>query len=401
MNVKNRVCVLSLNSGSSSLKFALYRMSTVEKLLLSGVISDINLKTYKFFAKDGNGQLLINEHLNKLNRQGCIEKLFDWLDEHGIIKQINAVGHRIVHGGVKYRQPHLITPDLISDLNRLILLAPEHLPQELGVIKAIYERYPNLKQIACFDTAFHRTMPRIAQLYALPRKVYDESGIRYGFHGLSYEYIMQELRNENYTEIKNSRIIIAHLGNGASMTAIKDGKSIDTTMGFSPTGGLMMGTRSGDLDPGILLYLTNEKSLSPSQISQMVNHQAGLLGVSEISSNMKVLLEKERYDHRAAEAVDLFCYQAKKHLGSLAAMLGGLDMLVFTGGIGENAPSVRQRICENMSILGIQLDSLRNNSNKPVISAVDSSVTIRVMKTNEELMIARHTHHLVQGMYNS
>ena len=185
------------------------------------------------------------------------------------------------------------------------------------------------------------------------------------------------------------------------MTAIKDGKSIDTTMGFSPTGGLMMGTRSGDLDPGILLYLTNEKSLSPSQISQMVNHQAGLLGVSEISSNMKVLLEKERYDHRAAEAVDLFCYQAKKHLGSLAAMLGGLDMLVFTGGIGENAPSVRQRICENMSILGIQLDSLRNNSNKPVISAVDSSVTIRVMKTNEELMIARHTHHLVQGMYNS
>jgi acetate kinase len=274
-------------------------------------------------------------------------------------------------------------------LNEFVLFAPEHLPQELKVIKTVIERCPNLKQVACFDTSFHRTMPRIAQLYALPKPFYNEGVIRYGFHGLSYEYIIEELGRENYA-IEENQIIIAHLGNGASMAAVKDGKSFDTTMGFSPAGGLMMSTRSGDLDPGILLYLLNEKSLSPSEISQMVNHQSGLLGVSEISSNMKVLLEKEIDSHQAAEAVEHFCYQAKKYLGSLAAVLGKLDMLVFTGGIGENAPSVRQRICGDMSFLGIKLDPTCNNSNTPIISAADSSVMVKVMKTNEELMIARH-----------
>ena len=274
-------------------------------------------------------------------------------------------------------------------MNELVLFAPEHLPQELEVIKTVTERYSNLKQVACFDTAFHRTMPRLAQIYALPRSVGDHGGIRYGFHGLSYEYIIGELINERDFHIEGSRIIIAHLGNGASMAAIKDGKSVDTTMGFSPAGGLIMSTRSGDLDPGIILYLLSEESLSSSQVSQMVNHQAGLLGVSEISSDMKELLEKEN-NPNAIQAIELFCYQAKKYLGSLSAVLGGVDMLVFTGGIGENAPSIRQRICKDMSFLGIRLDLIRNNSNAPVISTADSPVTIRVMKTNEELMIARH-----------
>jgi acetate kinase len=400
MNKENSHCILSVNSGSSSLKFALYHIGREEKLLFSGIISDINLTTNNFHIRNDAGQTMINQSLNKLDHQDCITKLFDWLESHGYVKQIDVVGHRIVHGGLKYTQPHLITSDLISDLNELVLFAPEHLPQELNVIKTVNKRCPNLKQVACFDTAFHRNMPRIAQLYALPRSFYNEGGIRYGFHGLSYEYIIEELRKES-CDLEKSRIIIAHLGNGASMAAVKDGKSIDTTMGFSPTGGLMMSTRSGDLDPGILLYLANKKSLSPSQISQIVNHQAGLLGVSEISSDMKVLLEKEIDNRQAAEAVDLFCYQAKKHLGSLVAVLGKVDMLVFTGGIGENAPSVRQRICKDMSSLGIQLDSISNNSNEPIISTADSPVVVRVMKTNEELMIARHSCKCIQEMKNS
>lgn len=400
MNSEKTLCILSVNSGSSSLKFALYRMGKDEKLLFSGIISDINLTTNNFLVKDGNGQALVNRSLNKLDHQDCIKELFDWFESQDYLKQIDAIGHRIVHGGSKYTQQYLITSDLISDLDEFVLFAPEHLPQEIKVIKTIGKRLPNLKQIACFDTAFHHNMPRIAQLYALPRPFYNEGVIRYGFHGLSYEYITEKLRNENYNEFEKSRIIIAHLGNGASMAAVKDGKSVDTTMGFSPTGGMMMGTRSGDLDPGILLYLINEKLLSPSQISQMVNHQSGLLGVSEISSNMKLLLEKEVGNHHAAEAVELFCYQAKKYLGSLVAVLGKLDMLIFTGGIGENAPSVRQRICEDMSFLGIKLDSICNNSSAPIISSADSLVIVRVMKTNEELMIARHTLRCVQEMGN-
>jgi acetate kinase len=392
--------VLSVNSGSSSLKFALYDIGKEEKLLFSGAISDISLTTGNFHIKNNSGRTMVNQNLKKLDHQDCITKLFDWLESQGYVKQIDVIGHRIVHGGLKYIQPHLITSDLVSDLNKLVLFAPEHLPQELEIIKTVSKRYPNLKQVACFDTAFHRTMPRLAQIYALPKSIGDQGGIRYGFHGLSYEYIIGELINERDFDIGGSRIIIAHLGNGASMVAIKDGKSIDTTMGFSPAGGLMMSTRSGDLDPGILLYLLNEKSLSPSKISQIVNHQSGLLGVSEISSNMKVLLERELDNPQAAEAVGLFCYLAKKCLGSLVAVLGKVDMLVFTGGIGENAPSVRQRICGDMSFLGIKLDTARNSSNAPIISTADSLVVVRVMKTNEELMIARHSRKCVQEMKN-
>ncbi len=399
MNSKKTPCILSVNSGSSSLKFALYNIAKQEKLLFSGIISDINLTTNNFYIKNNTDQTIINQSLNKLNHQDCITKLFDWLESQGYVKQIDVIGHRIVYGGVKYTRPHLITSDLINDLNEFVLFAPEHLPQELKVIETVSDRFPDLQQVACFDTAFHHNMPRIAHLYALPRSLYNEGGIRYGFHGLSYEYIIEELKGENY-DLKESRIIIAHLGNGASMAAVKDGRSIDTTMGFSPTGGLMMGTRSGDLDPGILLYLLNVKSLSPSQVGRMVNHEAGLWGVSEISSDMKVLLEKEADDRRAAEAIELFCYQAKKYLGSLAAVLGKVDMLVFTGGIGENAPSVRQRICKDIGSLGIQLDSVCNNSNALVISSADSSVVVRVMKTNEELMIARHASKCVQEAKN-
>ncbi len=397
MKGENALDILSVNSGSSSLKFAFYNMGEHEKLLFSGAFSGISLPEGNLHIKDSNGQTIINQKLTRFGHQDCITKLFDGLKGQGYLEKIEVIGHRIVHGGVKYTQPCLITSDLVNDLDELVLFAPEHLPQQLKVIEAIIKDYPNLKQVACFDTAFHRTMPKIAQMYALPRWVYEEGGIRYGFHGLSYEYIVEELKNENDIDLENKKIIIAHLGNGASMAAIKGGRSIDTTMGFSPAGGLMMSTRSGDLDPGILLYLFNEKNLNSLQVNKIINHQSGLLGVSEISSDMRELLAKESENTDAAEAVDLFCLQAKKHLGAFAGLLGGIDMLVFTGGIGENSAPIRERICRNMEFLGIHMDINLNNTNSFVISADDSPVVVRVMKTNEELMIARHTRKCVQS----
>ena len=274
-------------------------------------------------------------------------------------------------------------------------IAPDHLPQSIQAMQAAVKAYPNLPQVACFDTAFHRHMPRIAQLYPLPRHFADEGVIRYGFHGLSYEYIMQELRAMAPQEAEG-RVLIAHLGNGASMAAVRGGIGIDTTMGFTPAGGLMMGTRTGDLDPGVLLYLLAERGMTPAALNELVNRQAGLLGVSGISADMRDLLERESADGHAAEAVALFCYQAKKYLGALAAVLGGLDTLVFTGGIGEHAASVRLRICEGLEFLGIRIDPRRNEAHAPVISREGSSATVRVMQTDEDLMIARHTRELME-----
>jgi acetate kinase len=250
--------------------------------------------------------------------------------------------------------------------------------------------------VACFDTAFHRHMPRLAQIYPLPRHFQHEGLVRYGFHGLSYEYIMQELRQEAGEEAAGGRVIIAHLGNGASMAAVRYGKSVDTTMGFTPAGGLVMSTRSGDLDPGLLIYLLEEEGMTPSGLNDLVNQQAGLLGVSEISSDMKDLLDKEEQEPHARQAVDLFCYQARKHIGALAAVLGGLDTLIFTAGIGANAPAVRERICHELAFLGIHLDAQRNAANAAIISHEEGPVTVRVMHTDEDLMIARHTFTVIQ-----
>jgi acetate kinase len=388
--------ILTVNSGSSSVKFGLYEMGQDENLLLSGSLERIGLRRGVFKIKDASGKPLMDEEKDYSDHNVALKSLFDWLENHEPGQSIDAVGHRVVHGGPEYNQPHRITLALMNELKELIPLAPDHLPHEIKAIQATGQSYPDLPQVACFDTAFHRHMPRLAQIFALPRHYQHIGLVRYGFHGLSYEYILQELRKEAGNDAANGRLIIAHLGNGASMAAVRNGKSVDTTMGFTPAGGLVMSTRSGDLDPGVLIYLLEEKKLPLSGLNDLVNQQAGLLGVSGISSDMRDLLDKEEGDAHAREAVDLFCYQASKHLGALAAALGGLDTLIFTAGIGENSSIVRQRICQNLSFLGIQLDEELNRVNAPIISSKNQQVCVRVMKTDEDLMIARHTRDLIR-----
>jgi acetate kinase len=387
--------ILTINSGSSSIKFSLYQMGQSESLILSGIIERIGLKPTILKIKDAQGETNLEDNLYLRDHDAAFKALFERLRKNSAVEKIDAVGHRIVHGGIEYSRPQNITPELMRRLNELVPLAPDHLPNEITGIMAINKTYPGLTQVACFDTAFHRQLPLRAKMYPLPRRLFQEGIMRYGFHGLSYEYIMQELMTVAGEKVARGRIIIAHLGSGASMAAVIDGKSMDTTMGFTPTGGLMMGTRSGDLDPGILIYLLDEKGLSPNSLNEMVNTYSGLLGVSGRGSDMKFLLDNETKSSDIAEAIYLFCYQAKKFLGALCTALGGLDTLIFTGGIGENSPVIRKRICDDMTFLNIHLDPIKNESNKPIISSDGVPTTIRVMKTNEELMIARHTNNVV------
>lgn len=300
---------------------------------------------------------------------------------------VKAVGHRVVHG-MKHSEPERITPKLLAELHRITPYDPDHLPREIGLIEALRKRHPKLPQVACFDTAFHRTMPRVAKLLPIPRRYAAKGVERYGFHGLSYAYLMEELGRLD-PAAATGRVILAHLGNGASLAAVRDGKSIDTSMGFTPTAGVMMSTRTGDVDPGLAYYLARTERMTAARFQRLVNHESGLLGVSGISADMRDLLAKEGEDVRAAEAVALFCYQVKKGIGSFAAALGGLDTLVFAGGIGENAPPVRARICDGLSFLGIELHASRNAEAAGVISTGVSRVTVRVIRTDEELMIAR------------
>ena len=314
--------------------------------------------------------------------------LIDWLQEQDGFASVQAVGHRVVHG-MKHTAPELVTQELLDELHRLRPYDPDHLPREIELIEAFRQRHPKLPQVACFDTAFHRTMPRVAKLLPIPRR-FDAKGVqRYGFHGMSYAYLMEELTRLGDPAATKGRVILAHLGNGASLAAVRDGKSIDTSMGFTPTAGLVMSTRSGDLDPGLAPYLARTEQITAKQFYEMVNQQSGLLGVSEISSDMRDLLAQESGDVRAAEAVALFCYQTKKWIGSFAAALGGLDTLVFAGGIGENAPLVRARICDGLGFLGIELNETRNAKSAPLISPDAGRVAVRVIRTDEELMIAR------------
>lgn len=395
MNIADISRILTINSGSSSIKCSLYRIGQEEALLLSGAIERIGLHGGRFRIRDAGGEILVEEHGDLPDHDAALKTLFDWLKLRFPDQVLDAVGHRVVHGGTKYSQPHPITPELLAALEEIVRLAPEHLPHELKAVRAVEHYYPNLKQVACFDTAFHRHMPELAQRFPLPRSLWHEGVLRYGFHGLSYEYIMAKLREEAGGQAADGRIVIAHLGNGASMAAVKDGIGVDTTMGLTPAGGLMMGTRSGDLDPGLLLYLLEEKGRSPATVDYLVNQRSGLIGVSGSSSDMSDLLAREADDPHAAQAVDMFCYQAKKHLAAMAAVLGGLDTLVFTAGIGAYSPAIRRRICQGMEFMGIELDSSRNEANAPVISSDGSPVTVRAMKTDEELMIARHTRKMI------
>ncbi len=388
--------ILTINSGSSSIKLALYRMAKSEALELSGKIDRIGLPGSHFEVKDGDGKVLNRREPSLPDHDAALKVLLDWMEDNHCGDSVDAVGHRVVHGGAEYTRPHSVGPKLLNSLKNLVPLAPGHLPQELKLIEAIGQRYRVLKQVACFDTAFHREMPELAQMYALPGHLQEKGVIRYGFHGLSCEYLILELNRQVGPEAADGRVIIAHLGNGASMTAVRHGRSVDTTMGFTPAGGLVMSTRSGDLDPGVLVYLLEEEGVQVSALNEMVNRNSGLLGVSGISPDMKDLLEKEKEDRHAALAVNLFCYQAKKFLGALAATLGGLDTLVFTAGIGENSPATRWRICEGLEFLGIHLDSQRNQANAEIISREESPCMVRVMHTDEDLMIARHTDRLIR-----
>jgi acetate kinase len=393
---ESAIRILTINSGSSSVKFSLYQMGTEESLQLSGIFGEIGQGNGYFHAKDAGNNLLLELQRNLPDYDAAFKLFFEWFKTRPEGKGLDAVGHRVVHGGSMYLRPEIVDDNLLTELDSLIPLAPDHLPQEISAIKEFRRAFPDLLQVACFDTAFHRSMPNVAQMFALPRELRQAGVTRYGFHGLSYEFILGELSKEAGAEKANGRVIIAHLGNGASMVAAKNRKSMDTTMGFTPAGGLVMSTRSGDLDPGVVLYLLKEKGMDIAAANRMINKQAGLLGVSGLSSDMKTLLDAETSDSRAAEAVELFCYQARKFVGALAAVLGGIDTLIFTGGIGENSPPIRERICKDLEFLGIYIDGDRNSESAPILSRDQSPVTVRVMKTNEELMIARHTYELIR-----
>jgi acetate kinase len=380
--------ILTINGGSSSIKFALYEAVNPLKRGPHGTVDRIGLRGTNLTFQNAVGERPASCPLAAASHKSAANSLLDWLEKQNDFTSVKAVGHRVVHG-MKHTEPEIVTPKLLAELHRISPYDPEHLPSEIELIEVIRQRHPKLPQVACFDTAFHQTMPRVAKLLPIPRS-YNAKGIqRYGFHGLSYSYLMEELTRLGDSSAKKGRVILAHLGNGASLAAVRDGQSIDTSMGFTPTAGLVMSTRSGDLDPGVAPYLARTEKMTTQQFYEMVNHKSGMLGISETSSDMRDLLEHEKTDARAAEAIALFCYQAKKWIGAYAAALGGLDTLVFAGGIGENAPVVRACICDGLDFLGIKLDKSRNAKTAAVISKKSSRVTVRVIRTDEELMIAR------------
>src|SRR5918995_1908221 len=384
--------LLTINTGSSSLKAALYRLreDTTETPELRAEASRIGGRGGGLRLADARGETLEECRDDLPDHIAALDALLSRLRDRGLDRDdLAAVGHRIVHGGDRHREPQRVASELVADLRALVPIDPNHLPQAIAAIEAVDRAYPAVPQVACFDTAFHSRMPRVARIYALPRRVTQAGVVRYGFHGLSCEYVMEQLRTVDRASA-DGRVVIAHLGSGASMTAVRSGVGADTTMGFTPTGGLLMGTRTGDLDPGVLLHMLLFRGMAPAEVSELVNREAGLLGVSGESADMRDLLRREEHEPHAAEAISLFCYQAKKFLGALAAVLGGLDTLVFTGGIGANAAPVRWRICEGLEFLGIRLVPRRNAAHAPIISCDGSPVTVRVMRTNEDLMIARH-----------
>ncbi|MBZ5697543.1 MAG: acetate/propionate family kinase [Acidobacteriia bacterium] len=381
--------ILTINGGSSSIKFALFEAGDSLRRILEGGMERIGLPEATWRVKGLNQADNFSRLVTAPDHTVAVGVLMDWIEERSGPDALTAVGHRIVHGGPKYYKPQRITAEMVEELHRLSPFDPDHLPEEVLLTEAFHRRFPDLPQVACFDTAFHHDLPRVAQMLPIPRR-YEAQGVRrYGFHGLSYAFLMEELARLGDPAGTTGRVILGHLGNGASLAAVRDGKPVDTSMSFTPTAGVPMSTRSGDLDPGLVWYLARTEKMSAKQFNEMVNLQSGLLGVSETSSDMRDLLDREAYDVRAAEAVALFCFQVKKWIGAFAAALGGLDTLVFSGGIGENAPTVRARICDGLGFLGIELEEERNAANEGVISAAASRVAVRVIRTDEERMIAK------------
>jgi acetate kinase len=387
--------ILAVNAGSSSVKAVVYETCEQIRAICQCTIENIGQTDVVFKTKSSTNIDESSKLLEVKNHTDAIATIINWLNQQLNTNEIVAVGHRIVHGGPQYFKPQLITDKVVEDWRAFSSYDPDHLPNSIQLIKKLNSLFPNLPQVACFDTAFSHDLPRVAQILPIPRK-YEKEGLRrYGFHGLSYTYLLSKLRETDGDQTANGRIILAHLGSGSSLTATLNGKPLDTTMGLTPASGIPMSTRSGDLDPGIAWYLHHKDGLGIAEFNDMVNRLSGLLGVSETSADMKTLLQHEETDVRAAEAVDLFCYQTKKAIGSLAAVLGGVDMVVFSGGIGEKAPLIRSRICEGLGFLGLELDEDDNNSNASEISAHGSRVRVRIMHTDEERIIAEQVAEVV------
>ncbi|ESS72721.1 acetate kinase AckA [Methyloglobulus morosus KoM1] len=394
--------LLVINAGSSSIKFAVYRWAPSSQLIVdaNGQIDGIENQP-NFTIKNSYGVVLVERTLSVdevHDHKSAIAVIRAWLEEYLTDGSLIAVGHRVVHGGQHYSTPVLIDAKIFTDLENLIPLAPLHQPHNLAAIHAFQKILPNLPHVACFDTAFHRSQHEIAQRFALPRHFFDEGVLRYGFHGLSYEYIVSVLPTLDPI-LASARIIVAHLGSGASLCAIQNGRSIATTMGFSPLDGLVMGTRCGSLDPGVLLYLMAHHGMKPSALEQLLYHESGLLGVSGISSDMRTLLASD--NPKAKEAVELFVYRVGLEIGSLTAALGGLDALVFTAGIGEHSAIIRDKICGQAVWLGLELDSSANAAGQTRISTPNSMVTAWVVPTDENRMIASHTLAMLRSLDES
>ena len=381
--------ILCVNGGSSSIKFAVFEADGDDLVpSLRGQITRIGLGATKLTFREPGGNKEGDVAVKGSGMEDAANFLLDWLGERMSGQVFSAIGHRVVHGG-RRREPAVIDDELLAELGRISGYDPDHLPGEIALIRLWRQRDPGMKQLACFDTSFHSTMPRAARMIPLPRR-YAAAGLeRYGFHGLSYAYIVEELFRIGGPALAEGRVIIAHLGSGASLAAVKGGESVDTTMGFTPTGGIMMGTRSGDLDPGAIWWILQQEGLGAAQLSDLVNHQSGLLGVSGISSDMQDLLSREGKDEPAAEAVEMFTYQVKKSIGAYAAVLGGLDTLVFTGGIGERSAVIRSRVCSAMEWLGVAMDQRANEQNALLISRKESPIHVYAIPTDEEKMIGR------------
>jgi len=387
---------LTVNGGSSSIKFAVFTSASPTTRLFSGQVERIGTPGARLTATRDNSSDLETIPVVAATFHHAVQCIVTYLRRRLGNSAIGAIGHRIVHGGMHLLDNQLITEESIAELRRTQPLDLAHLPREIALIEGFRHAFPGIPQIACFDTAFHRNLPLVAQLLPIPRRYHNAGVRRFGFHGLSYTYLMSQLATLAGPEAANGRVILAHLGSGASMAAVRGGKPIDTTMAFTPTSGLVMATRPGDIDPGLLVYLMKDQNLSNEQMDKFISRECGLLGVSETSSDMRDLLAARATDPRADDAVDLFCYQAKKLLCALTATLGGLDTLVFSGGIGEHAPEVRAGICEGLDFLGLQLDASRNARGEPIISAAQSRIVIRIIPTDEEIVIARIVRSILQ-----
>ena len=386
--------ILVINSGSSSLKFGLYvQHDGEEQAVLDGLADGIGRDSGKMELKDAQSQMLRFESVRFASEDEALSQAARWLAEISQLKPV-AVAHRVVHGGPHLLAHQLITPAVLAELQSCVHFAPVHIPTALRLITAAEKAYPKLPQFACFDTAFHTTIPEVGSRFALPRPLFDEGIHRYGFHGLSYESIVYQLRPE-----LPGRSVIAHLGNGASLAAVKDGRSVDTSMGLTPTGGIPMATRSGDLDPGVLLYLLRVKKMNADSLEHLLNRESGLTGISAGKSDMRDLESAVADgDQKAQIAIEIFCTGIRKVVAAYAAVLGGLDMLVFSGGIGEHSAPVRSSVCQGLGFLGVSIDDAANKSNATTLSTKGSKVGVRIVPSQEDLQIARHSRALLHGM---